>query len=101
MSQETATTRDVELFDEGDRDALEQRWQDIQAKFVDEPRSSVAEANTLVGDLMERLVRGFDEERGRLESQWDRGDEVSTEELRLTLQRYRGFFGRLLDVRGA
>jgi hypothetical protein len=47
---------------------------------------------------MKRLAEMFAEERARLEGQWDRGDDVSTEELRLALRRYRAFFGRLLSV---
>jgi hypothetical protein len=86
------------LFPDNEREEVERRWLDIQAKFVDEPRSSVEEANALVADLVDRLVSGFGEERSRLEAQWARGDDVTTEDLRVTLQRYRSFFGRLLDV---
>ena len=45
---------------------------------------------------MKRLAEVFAEERSRLEQQWDRGDNVSTEDLRIALQRYRSFFQRLL-----
>jgi hypothetical protein len=72
------------------------RWQEIQASFVDEPRSSVERADALVADLMQKLAAGFSDERQRLEGQWDRGDDVSTEELRVALTRYRSFFDRLL-----
>jgi hypothetical protein len=74
------------------------RWETIQAGFVDEPREAVQEADNLVAGLMRRLAETFSETRGGLEDQWGRGDEVSTEELRVTLQRYRAFFGRLLRV---
>ena len=47
---------------------------------------------------MKKLAEGFANERGRLEKQWDRGDNVSTEDLRIALQRYRSFFDRLLKV---
>jgi hypothetical protein len=33
-----------------------------------------------------------------LEEQWDRGEEASTEDLRIALKRYREFFERLLAV---
>ena len=72
------------------------RWREIQTGFVDEPRDSVAKADALVADLMRRLAEGFSEERQRLESQWDSGDDVSTEDLRVALTRYRSFFDRLL-----
>jgi hypothetical protein len=86
------------LFESTERDTLSQRWTEIQATFVDDPRRAVEQANDLVSDLMERLVSGFKDEQSQLESRWDRGDDVSTEDLRVVLQRYRSFFGRLLEV---
>jgi hypothetical protein len=65
---------------------------------VDEPRRTVADADKLVAAVMQKLADGFANERSGLEKQWDRGDDVSTEELRLALQRYRSFFGRLLKL---
>jgi hypothetical protein len=75
-----------------------ERWQEIQSSFVDEPRDAVAQADALVADLMQRLAASFSDERVRLEGQWDRGDEVSTEDLRVALTRYRSFFDRLLSA---
>ncbi len=77
---------------------LRARWGSIQAGFVDEPRKAVEQADALVAGAMKRLAEVFAEERSRLEEQWGRGDDVSTEDLRLALQRYRSFFGRLLSV---
>jgi hypothetical protein len=75
-----------------------ERWEQIQTTFVDEPRQSVEQADALVADLMQRLAAGFSDERGRLEAQWDKGDDVSTEDLRVALTRYRSFFERLLST---
>ncbi len=72
------------------------RWQEIQAGFVDEPQQSVEQADALVADLMQRLAAIFSEEREQLEAQWAQGDDVSTEDLRVALMRYRSFFDRLL-----
>ena len=72
------------------------RWQQIQAEFVDDPRKSVADAHALVDDLVNRIVQEFTNERANLEGQWSRGEEVSTEDLRVCLQRYRSFFTRIL-----
>ena len=72
------------------------RWKDIQAEFVDEPRRAVQDADSLVADLMQRLARTFASERDQLESRWASGNDVSTEELRHGLRRYRSFFERLL-----
>ena len=78
--------------------ALRSRWSNVQAVFVDEPRRSVEEADSLVATVMQRLTEGFANERSSLEKQWDNGDNVSTEDLRVALQRYRDFFGRLLNA---
>lgn len=73
-----------------------ERWQQIQAQFVDDPRKAVGEAHALVGDLVQRIVDTFTKERNELEGQWSKGGDVSTEELRVCLQHYREFFARLL-----
>ena len=77
---------------------LRNHWTDIQAGFVDEPRRAVERADGLVADAIKRLAETFSNERAQLESQWDRGGDVSTEDLRQALQRYRSFFSRLLSV---
>src|SRR5438270_14014205 len=64
------------------------RWDTIQAGFVDEPREAVKRADELVGQSIEQLSTSFSEARNKLEGQWDRGDDVSTEDLRLALQKY-------------
>jgi hypothetical protein len=81
---------------QGDRFTTE--WQEIQANFVDRPRESVEQADALVADLMQRLAASFSNEREHLEAQWNRGDDVSTEDLRVALTRYRSFFDRLLTA---
>ena len=74
-------------------------WESIQVGFVDEPRTSVERADALVAELMQQLAKSFARERETLEQQWASGDErTDTEELRVALQRYRAFFGRLLSV---
>jgi hypothetical protein len=75
-----------------------ERWQSIQVRFVDEPRQAVEDADSLVAELMQRLAQTFHDERENLESQWSRGDDVSTEDLRVGLKRYRSFFERLLTT---
>lgn len=88
------------LLSQDDSHDFERRWEEIQVIFVDEPRRSVEQADGLVAEVMKRLAEGFAQERKGLEGQWDRGDEVSTEDLRVALQRYRSFFNRLLQTRG-
>jgi len=86
------------LFSESDVSDLRGRWSNVQAGFVDEPRKAVQEADNLVASVMKRLAEGFANERSTLEHQWDSGDNVSTEDLRVALQRYRSFFDRLLNA---
>ncbi len=86
------------LFDASRANELRDRWHALQARFVDDPRKTVQDADSLVAELLQTLAHNFSETRTKLEGQWDRGDDVSTEELRLTLQRYRSFFERLLAV---
>jgi len=86
------------LFADDELDRLRSRWKEVQTGFVDEPRKAVEEADGLVASAMKRLAEGFAEERSKLEQQWDQGDSISTEDLRVALQRYRTFFHRLLSV---
>jgi glutathione S-transferase len=86
------------LLHEEEARGLRSRWEAIQTGFVDEPRAAVEQADVLVAELMKRLAEVFAEERSTLESQWGRGDSVSTEDLRVALTRYRSFFHRLLSV---
>jgi hypothetical protein len=86
------------LFPGDELEGLRARWKEIQTAFVDEPRKAVEQADGLVASAMKRLAEVFADERSRLEQQWDRGDNVSTEALRVALQRYRAFFDRLLSV---
>jgi hypothetical protein len=90
--QRTPLFPDTELGD------FRHRWQNVQAGFVDDPRTAVRQADELVASVMKRLADVFAEERSKLEHDWDKGGDVSTEDLRQALQRYRSFFDRLLSV---
>ena len=92
------TEESAPLFANNEADNLRGQWKEIQTAFVDEPRTAVEKADSLVASAMKRLAEVFAEERSKLEKQWDRGDSVSTEDLRVALQRYRSFFQRLLSV---
>ena len=86
------------LFPENESRDFHKRWTDIQTAFVDEPRRAVERADELVAEVIKRLADSFARERSQLEGQWGRGDNVSTEDLRVALQRYRAFFDRLLNI---
>lgn len=93
----TASTNQS-LFPETIASEFRSKWDRIQAGFVDEPRTAVEQADELVAQAIKKLAESFANERNRLESQWDRGDQVGTEELRVSLQTYRSFFHRLLAI---
>jgi len=93
-----AAAHRMPLFAENELGSFRQRWQDVQVGFVDDPRNAVKGADELVASLMTRLAQLFSDERGKLEHEWDRGEDVSTEDLRVALQRYRSFFDRLLTM---
>jgi polyhydroxyalkanoate synthesis regulator phasin len=89
---------DTSLLAPEQTEELRERWEGIQSSFVDEPQSSVEEADALVSDLVQRITGRLSSERQRLEDQWAKGDDVSTEDLRIALTRYRSFFDRLLSA---
>jgi hypothetical protein len=102
---DTAASADASAGDQAGAGALvegsddfQRRWEQIQGRFVDEPRGAVEDADALVATVMQRLAEGFAVERERLEAQWGRGEDISTEDLRVSLQRYRSFFQRLLST---
>lgn len=86
------------LFPSDQADSFKVRWMQIQSGFVDEPRKAVEQADQLIAEVMKALAGSFADERHNLEQQWDRGSDVSTEDLRLGLRRYRSFFDRLLSI---
>lgn len=86
------------LFATDETEHLRSDWSAIQTGFVDEPRKCVEKADQLVARVVQRLAESFSQERSRLEGQWGKGEDVSTEDLRVALQRYRSFFDRLLSV---
>ena len=98
LDRAPAISQPMPLFSEPEMGDFRSQWSKIQTGFVDEPRRTVEGADKLVATVMQRLAEGFANERSGLEKQWDRGDNVSTEDLRLALQRYRSFFDRLLKL---
>ena len=93
-----APESNVPLFAPNDAQDFRSRWEKIQIGFVDEPRSAVEQADELVASAIKRLAEVFAAERQKLEAEWDKTDNVSTEDLRIALRRYRSFFDRLLSV---
>ena len=88
----------IALFTSNEANDLRARWDSIQVGFVDEPRKAVEEADALVSATVKRLTEIFTDERQKLEQQWDRSKDISTEDFRVALRRYRSFFARLLAI---
>jgi hypothetical protein len=98
LPQPDAPEQNLALFPPGDLDTYRNRWREVQGCFVDEPRAAVQKADELVSEVIRHLTEGFGSERSRLEQQWGESRDVSTEDLRQALRRYRSFFDRLLAV---
>lgn len=92
------SSTDTSLFADADLVELRRGWDNVQAGFVDDPKHCVQQADGLVSEVVKQLSSGFAQARSRLEQQWSRGEEASTEDLRVALTRYREFFDRLLAV---
>ncbi len=86
------------LFGDEELGGYRTRWSGIQTGFVDEPRRAVEEADTLVAEVIKRLAEVFADERKQLETHWEHAEQISTEDLRLAMRRYRSFFERLLAI---
>jgi hypothetical protein len=86
------------LFPDTECHDFRSKWDQIQIGFVDEPKKAVQDADNLVAQTMKRLAEIFSDERKKMEETWSRGDDVGTEDLRVSLQRYRSFFNRLLSM---
>ena len=95
-TQNAESSTEEVLFGDEELTELRARWAAVQAAFVDDPSECVQKADVLVSDLVDQLTTGFANARSRLEEQWARGEQASTEDLRVALMHYREFFERLL-----
>jgi hypothetical protein len=92
----TNVASSASLLNREESELFRTRWNEIQGKFVDEPRAAVQLADALVSEVIEKITQMFANEHSSLEGQWNKGNDVSTEDLRKALQRYRSFFNRLV-----
>lgn len=98
--QHRATTtehHDGTLFEDREVERFREQWRELQSGFVDEPKSAVREADSLVSQMMDTFTAQLTERRRALTGAWD-GD-VDTEELRVALRRYRVLFDQMLAVK--
>ena len=97
QTPESGGGEQVRLISEETAHDMRTRWDAIQGTFVDNPRNSVNDADSLVSDLLQKVSDTFEQQHHELENQWKQG-EPSTEDLRNALHRYRSLFDRLLKV---
>ena len=78
------------------------RWQEVQFRFVDDPRGSVTEAADVISELTAKLEaaiaewqRAIAERQRALRERWGEGESADTESLRGTLLMYRAFLDQL------
>ncbi|MFD9353427.1 hypothetical protein [Streptomyces sp. NPDC060031] len=86
------------LLDAAEAERYRTTWSEIQGRFVDDPQEAVRAADTLVAEVMQTFAGTLSEHRSGLEKQWDRGEQVATEDLRQALRAYRSLINRLLDT---
>jgi hypothetical protein len=88
------------LFGDDQVDRFRNRWRELQADFVDDPKQAVRGADELVDEVMRTLSEIFAEHKSDLQGQWqgDGDGHGETEELRVALRRYRSFFDQLLNT---
>jgi hypothetical protein len=96
--QQTHEPRNEALFSPDETEHFRSEWTNVQGSFVDEPRRAVEQADELVASAIKRLTEVFAQERAKLEQEWGHREDVSTEDFRQALRRYRSFFDRLLSV---
>jgi FtsZ-interacting cell division protein ZipA len=108
---------DIRPLSPESRDRYVRRWQSTQTRFVDDPRGAVAEADTLVQEVMqergyptkdfERRVADVSVDHPDLVEKYRTADgiarasergEASTEDMRHSVRHYRALFAELLET---
>lgn len=74
------------------------RWDAVQQSFVDDPRKAARQGEELVIQVSKSIAEIFSKERAKLQAHAAQTDKASTENLRVTLRRYRSLFERLLSL---
>ncbi|MEU0516434.1 hypothetical protein [Streptosporangium sp. NPDC006007] len=92
-----SSAADGALFDQ-DAEEVRHRWQEVQTGFVDDPRDSVACADSLVAELTDSLHAALEARTTELRSRWQDTGRQDTEDLRTALRDYRALLEQLLDL---
>jgi hypothetical protein len=98
-AQEVVENEPLTWLKAAEIDELKSRWNSIQTVFVDDPNSSVKQADNLVVETLERFEQALQNQRSVLVEKWNNQEDVSTEDFRIALQSYRSFLDSLLTIR--
>jgi predicted lipid-binding transport protein (Tim44 family) len=114
MQAEPAVTNEPAPTAEAGRPALEpmkheelwaelaefrQRFDEIQAEFIAEPRGAVEKAETLIEEAVDRMMNALHDQLRRIHT--DVGDDTDTEHLRVAMLSYRELIDSMGDHRAA
>jgi hypothetical protein len=88
-----ATTEADTLFDQDDARTFQERWREVQLRFVDSPKDAAADAAELVEEAVEKLTANLRAQRDGLTHDTD-----DTEQLRVQLRGYRDMLNRILSL---
>jgi hypothetical protein len=94
----TSTSGNQGLLSGGEISGLQSRWDEIQRGFIDDPRAAAARADELLSETIHKISEVIERERTQLSERWNRGDQVSTDDIRIAVQRYRSLFHWLLEL---
>jgi hypothetical protein len=85
----------AELWPEDTVRSLQERWRDVQLRFVDDPPAAADDAERLLKETMDSFTAAVASHQAELDS-WRRADGADTERMRIVVRRYRSLFDRLL-----
>ena len=107
LVRDDSGSTDQRFFQDSVTEKLRDRWQSVQIDFVDDPRSAVEQAESLVEQVSTQLTEALAARRRELHGSWSKDggtasaahdDGVPTEDLRTALQAYRQVFNQLLAL---
>lgn len=91
-------TPDGRIWPEGATAEFQERWREVQLRFVDDPRAAAEEAAALAGEVLERFTAAVSERQRQLDTWRNNAEQADTEQMRTTVRNYRHLIDRLFEV---
>jgi hypothetical protein len=82
------------IFDKADAATFQDRWRDVQLRFVDSPKDATAEAAGLLDEAVEKLATSLRAQKDSLAGT----NSEDTEQLRVELRGYRELLNKVLGL---